>query len=108
MTTADSGKGRGREVTGEFMARGAGCLNWACPDPWGAEVGNHPGLPDRITGKCGERGAIRRNIRGTAARPISSRARLPEAGRARPAGRPPGRNEPTFWSRENRRAPTDV
>src|SRR5512140_2050991 len=29
------------------MARGAGCLNWARPDLWGAEVGNRPGLPDR-------------------------------------------------------------
>src|SRR5512135_851603 len=29
------------------MARGAGCLNWARPDLWGAEVGNCPGLPDR-------------------------------------------------------------
>jgi endo-1,4-beta-xylanase len=29
------------------MARGAGCLNWASPDLWGAEVGNCPGLPDR-------------------------------------------------------------
>ena len=29
------------------MARGAGCLNWASPDLWGAEVGNRPGLPDR-------------------------------------------------------------
>ena len=31
----------------ELMARGAGCLNRARPDLWGAEVGNHPGLPDR-------------------------------------------------------------
>ena len=29
------------------MARGAGCLNWASPDLWGAGVGNRPGLPDR-------------------------------------------------------------
>jgi len=46
-TTADSGQGRGREVAGEFVARRAGCLNWARPAPWGAEVGNRPGLPDR-------------------------------------------------------------
>ena len=38
---------RGLAVTSEFMARGAGCLNWASPDLWGAEVGNRPGLPDR-------------------------------------------------------------
>src|SRR4051812_44958335 len=41
-------QGRGREVAGEFVARRAGCLNWACPDPWGAEVGNRPGLPDHL------------------------------------------------------------
>ena len=46
-TTADSGQGRGREVAGEFVARRAGCLNWARPAPWGAEVGNRPGLPDQ-------------------------------------------------------------
>ena len=38
---------RGLAVASEFMARGAGCLNWASPDLWGAEVGNRPGLPDR-------------------------------------------------------------
>ena len=47
-TTADSGQGRGREVAGEFVARRAGCLNWARPAPWGAEVGNRPGLPDQF------------------------------------------------------------
>jgi hypothetical protein len=46
-TTADSGQGRGREAAGEFVARRAGCRNWACPDPWGPGVGDHPGLPDR-------------------------------------------------------------
>src|SRR5687767_7050979 len=30
------------------MARGAGCLNWARPDPWGAGAGNCPGLPDML------------------------------------------------------------
>jgi hypothetical protein len=39
-------QGRGREVAGEFVARRAVCLNWACTDLWGAEVGNRPGLPD--------------------------------------------------------------
>ena len=34
----------------ELMARGAGCLNRARPDLWGAEVGNRPGLPDRRGG----------------------------------------------------------
>jgi hypothetical protein len=31
----------------ETMSRGAGCGNSACPDLWGAGVGNCPGLPDR-------------------------------------------------------------
>src|SRR3954451_19553086 len=39
-------QGRGREVTGEFMTRRAGCLSRARPAPWGPGVGNHPGLPD--------------------------------------------------------------
>ncbi len=51
MTTADSGKGRGREAAGEFMTRRAGCLNWARPAPWGPEAGNRPGLPDQ-DGAC--------------------------------------------------------
>ncbi len=41
-------QGRDLMVTGEFMARRAGCLNWARPAPWGAEVGNRPGLPDQF------------------------------------------------------------
>jgi len=46
-------QGRGREVTGEVMVGRAGCLNSACPDLWGAGVGNRPGLPDR-----GDRGSV--------------------------------------------------
>ena len=30
----------------EAVSRGAGCVNRARPDLWGAEVGNYPGLPD--------------------------------------------------------------
>src|SRR5512135_1274214 len=30
------------------MARGAGCVNYARPDPWGPEAGNRPGLPDQV------------------------------------------------------------
>ena len=44
-------QGRGCEVAGEFVARRAVCLNWACTDPWGAEVGNRPGLPDQLEGQ---------------------------------------------------------
>jgi DnaJ-class molecular chaperone len=36
------------------MARGAECLNWACSDLWGAEVGNRPGLPDERDGPADE------------------------------------------------------
>src|SRR3954466_8462923 len=42
-------QGRGREVAGELVARRAVCLNWACTDPRGPGVGNHPGLPDTPT-----------------------------------------------------------
>lgn len=35
------------------MIRGAGCLNRARPDLWGARVSNHPGLPDRFCGLGG-------------------------------------------------------
>ena len=92
MRSDRSGVGRVRPAAGPTVGEGQ-------PGP------TKSGL---ITGKCGERGAIRRNIRGTAARRASPPARLPGPVERGPPEAAPGRNEPTFWSRENRRAPTDV
>src|SRR5262245_48819112 len=80
------------------MARGAGCLNRARPDLWGAEVGNRPGLPDRgslgLNGTCAALNSLSSNAFGPrGGAPVtagtSSHAASGPAARRGPAGHPP-------------------